>query len=116
MRKSTLLILAAISFLIALVLLLQIIPTRAQTDPCEPFDNWVGGERFNYVVDSKGVWNLPDDAEITATITFPNSGVWKYYSTSQNAIYIILFRDFDVTQPTGARAGQHHICVYKWAG
>lgn len=97
-------------------ILFSISTPATQIDPCQPFDSWIGGERFNYVVDSAGNWNLPDDVEIMATMTFPKSGAWKYYSASQDMSYVIVFRDFDITQPIGTRPGQHDICVYQLAG
>lgn len=82
-------------------------------DKCAAFDEWIGGERFDYKVDAFGNWNLPVDADLVATMTFPNSGIWKYYSAQESASYVIVFLSFEPSQPAGQRAGQHDICVYK---
>lgn len=105
-----------ITFIISILFAISTHTSQVAPDPCALFDSWIGGERFNYVVDSAGNWNLPADVEIMATMTFPKSGVWKYYSASQDMSYVIVFRDFDITQPIGARAGQHNICVYRLDG
>ena len=110
------------AILIALILLVTIPihpvtePVNAQADKCAPFDAWIGGERFNYTVDAQGKWNLPDDAESMATISFPKAAIWKYYSASQDSSYVIVFLSLEPTQPAGQPAGQHDICVYKLPG
>lgn len=116
MRKSYLLILALIAFLVALLLLPQIIPARAEDDPCAFFDQWTGEQRFDYVVNN-GEWNLPADVQNPTTgklndpktISFRNSGIWMFYSPSQNALYWIIFRNYDAD---GTPLGQHKICAY----
>ena len=98
------------------VLWITLAPASAQVDKCAAFDTWVGGERFDYKVDAQGNWNLPVDTKQIATITFPNAGVWKYYSASEDASYVIIFLSLEPSQPTGQRAGQHDICVYSLPG
>lgn len=91
-------------------------PVNATTDRCEPFDKWVGGERFAYAVDKFGNWNFPDDAVVNTQMTFSKSGIWKYYSIQTDTSFVIVFLDFEATGGEDARAGSHHICVYKLAG
>lgn len=116
MGKRTLLVLIVLHFLAALVILfVGVIPAHAE-DECAIWDTFIGGERFDYVVDAEGNWNLPDDAQIFSTMTFPKTGIWKYYSESQDTSYVIVFLNFEPTQPPGSRLGQHNICVEKLHG
>lgn len=85
-------------------------------DKCAAFDSWVGGKRFDYKVDEQGNWNLPMDAEIQASVDFPNAGIWKYYSAQADKSYVIVFLSLEPSQPAGSRIGQHDICVYELPG
>lgn len=97
-------------------ILLAVSTQIAPVDSCAPFDAWIGGERFDYQIDAQGNWNLPDDAENMATMSFPKTAIWKYYSASQDSTYVIVFLSLEPTHPFGQRAGQHDICVYKLPG
>ncbi len=101
---------------LVLLVILCVFPSVKAEDKCASFDQWIGGERFDYQIDSQGNWNLPSDAEIVATVTFPKSGLWKYYSANQDASYVIVFLSLEPTYPIGKRSGQHDICVYKLSG
>lgn len=110
----------AVLMLIAILMLVVVHASAARSDntedKCAAFDNWIGGQRFDYVVDAQGNWNLPIDATVMATITFPNAGIWKYYSARVDKSYIIVFLSLEPSQPAGQRAGQHDICVYELPG
>lgn len=117
MNKRTLLVLAVLSFLIALLLIwFGLRPAYAEDDKCAAFDNWIGGKRFDYIVDAQDNWNLPNDAQLFSSMTFPKTGIWKYYSESHNSSYVIVFLSLEPTQPPGSRLGQHDICVYELPG
>jgi len=111
MSKRFLLVLSIIHFVIAVILLaLAISPVQGKIDPCAFWDTWVGGERFDYRVDSQGNWNLPDDVTGPKGFMGDGGGIETYWSDSQKVQYVIVYRDFVAD---GHPHGQHHICVYR---
>lgn len=106
-----------IEFVLIVILLIVCIITAVTAtnakNKCEAFDEWIGGQPFDYRVDANGNSNLPSDAEITVTLTNPNSGLWRYYSESNDKSYVIVFLSFDANGPP---FGQHDICTYQLDG
>lgn len=110
MNKRILFILAFLSFAIAFYFALLLWrPTSAHDDPCAFWDTWVGGERFDYQVDSNLNWNLPSDVEQYHGMAFDNGGIETYWSPSQKLQYVMVYRDWIAD---GQPLGNHHLCVY----
>jgi hypothetical protein len=99
-----------------IALLIAVDNVSAKTDACTPFDSWVGGARFDYEVDKYGNSNLPSDAALSDKVLFPKSGLWRYYSISEDAAYVLVYLDYDGDLSADTRAGRTHVCAYRIAG